>query len=216
MVTSLNESLRDDILAELDFDPRVDARTIGVAVQDGIVTLTGRVRSLPEKWAVEDAVGRVEGVRGVAEALVVDLPEFPQRTDADVARAAADALAWDSIVPESVMVTVHQGHATLRGDVAWNYQREEAEHVIRRLSGIRSVTNVITLQNAAVQPSIENEIRRALRRYGFSDAIHVGVDSRGSVTLKGRVRTWGDRGKAWQAVWSVPGVRVVDNRLEVY
>src|SRR5581483_7447167 len=141
-----NHTLRDAVLAELDFDPRVGGGEIGVAVKDGIVTLTGSVTSLTQKWAAEDAVRRVKGVLGIAEELRVDVPAMHRRDDEDIARAAAAALHWDAWLPRTLAVTVQDGYVTISGEVDWDYQRGEAENSIRRILGVRGIHNEIRLR----------------------------------------------------------------------
>jgi len=48
-----DSQLQHDVLAELEYEPTVDAAEIGVSVEDGIVTLNGTARSFPEKWTAE-------------------------------------------------------------------------------------------------------------------------------------------------------------------
>jgi osmotically-inducible protein OsmY len=216
MLTPDNQTLRDIVLAELDFDPRVNAERIGIAVRDGIVTVTGTVSSLTEKWAAEKAIRRVKGVLGIAEELQVDLPAVHRRDDADIARAAAAALHWDAWLPRTVAVTVQDGCVTLSGEVDWEYQRNEAEHAIRRILGVRGIYNEIRLQPRIPTVQIAREISRAFQRNAQLDAdtIHV-TDDRGTVRLTGRVRNWTEWAAATRAAWSAPGVAAVDNELSV-
>ncbi len=216
MLTLDNQTLRDTVLAELDFDPRVNAERIGVGVQDGIVTLTGTVASLTGKWAAEDAVRRVKGVLGIAEELQVDLPAVHRRDDADIARAAAVALHWDAWLPRTVAVTVQNGCVTLSGEVDWYYQRGEAENTIRRILGVRGIYNEIKLRLRIPTAQIAREIGRAFQRNAQLEASAIEVTAdRGTVRLTGRVRNWNDWAAATRAAWSAPGVSTVDNELSV-
>ena len=216
MLTLTSQELRDDVLAELDLDPQVDASRIGVAVQDGIVTLTGKIPTLSAKWAAEEAVGRVKGVRGIAQEMEIDLSATHVRDDSDIARAAAEALAWDSALSSPVQVTVQDGRVTLRGDVAWHYQRAGAEQVVRRLVGVREIINLLSLRPSVSAGDIRAHIQRAFHRFAQFDAnrIMIHIDG-GTVTLTGSVPTWFERNRAWQAAWTVPGVAKVDNRITV-
>src|SRR5438309_8610882 len=127
-VTRTDEQIQRDVLAELKWDPRVQPNEIGVAVKDGIVTLIGWLDSYTKRWAAEDAARRVRGVKAVANDIEVRLPSSAERTDADIAAAALHALKWDAFVPvDKLDVTVSKGWVTLKGDVEWQYQKQDAE-----------------------------------------------------------------------------------------
>src|SRR5438094_4995539 len=131
-----DEEIQRDVLNELKFEPRVQPNEIGVVVKDGVVTLTGWVDSYAKRWAAEEAAHRVRGVRAVANDIEVRLPGAAERTDADIAAAAVRALEWDAPLPLGQLdITVSQGWVTLRGEVEWQFQKEDAERVVRRLQG---------------------------------------------------------------------------------
>jgi osmotically-inducible protein OsmY len=218
-MTRTDEQIQRDVLDEMKWDARVQPNEIGVAVRDGVVTLTGRVDSYAKKWVAEQATQRVRGVAAVASELEIELPSSAERDDADIAGAATRALEWDAFVPTGkVEVTVSNGWVTMRGEVEWEFQRRSAERGVRRLSGVRGVTNVIAVHPRA-QPSssgLKQLIETALIRTVETDAEQVAVVVEGSkVVLKGTVRSWMEKQEAERAAWSAPGVTAVDNRLIV-
>ncbi len=206
--------LRQDVLDELDFDPRIEARTIGVIVEDGIVTLTGYVATYGERVAAERVVKHVAGVEGVANELGVRLAVNAERNDADIARAAVHALAWMTTVPKDrVKVSVTRGWLTLDGTVEWHYQKEAAEEAVRDLTGVRGVSNKVNVESQpARNGDVKERIEKALKRNAKLDASRVIVETgNGTVTLRGEVRTLAEHQAALDAAWSAPGVmRVID------
>src|SRR5436309_669040 len=160
-----DEEIQRDVLNELKFEPRVQPNEIGVVVKDGVVALTGWVESYAKKWAAEEAAHRVRGVLAVANDIEVRLPTAAERTDADIAAAAVRALEWDAAVPvDKLDITVSKGWVSLRGEVEWQYERQDAERVLRRLSGVRGVTNPITVKPRLTPTELKEKIEQALVR----------------------------------------------------
>lgn len=207
--------IRQNIIDELDFDPSIDAAHIGVAVENGIVTLTGHVGSYTERVAAEKAAQKVRGVRGVVEEIQVRFGgETPPR-DEDIAQRAVQMLDWSVTVPKgAVQVKVQNGWVTLSGKVDWQYQREEAYRSIRRLAGVAGIMNTIEVAPKASAPDVRSKIMAALKRNAEleADAIKVTVKD-AKVVLEGKVNAWYERELAENAAWSAPGVRAVEDHL---
>jgi osmotically-inducible protein OsmY len=214
--TRSDNSLRDDVLLELKWDPKISsASDIAVAVKDGVVTLSGFVPSFWEKDAAEKAVKRVYGVRGIANDIEVKL--FWQRTDPEIARDAVRELESHVSIPaDRIKVTVKDGWVTLEGTVDWEYQKSLAQSAMKKLKGVSGVTNKIQVTPKASAAEVKSKIEEALRRSAELDARRITVEIEGStVKLYGSVSSWAERDEAERAAWSAPGTTMVENHILV-
>ena len=211
--------LRKDVVDELEWDPSIDARTIGVAIEDGIIALTGHVGTYAAKANAEKIVKRVHGVQGVANDIEVKLSTSFERDDVDIARSAVNALEWNVSVPKDrIKVTVTKGWVALDGSVDWYYQKRAAEDVVFMLAGVRGVSNNISVATKHVQvQDVKGKIEAALKRNAEIDSKKIVVQtSDGKVTLSGTVRSWVARQDAVNAAWSAPGVMTVVDQIRIH
>lgn len=209
--------LRQDILDELEYEPSLDAADIGVATENGTVTLTGHVRSYAEKRMAETLVKRVKGVRAIAQKIEVRPAGSHLTADDEIAKRAVTSLAWNTAVPkDAVQVRVEKGYLTLTGSVAWHYQREAAEKALHGISGVMGVSNLIEIHPSLSPNDVRKRIEDALRRDAELEAkrIQVNVSDR-KVTLEGRVRNWAEREAAERAAWAAPGVTSVVDHITI-
>lgn len=214
--TRTDAQIQQDVLAELKWDARVQPNEVGVSVKNGVVTLTGYAASYTKKWAAEEIAHRVRGVKAVANDIQVKLPGSSERTDSEIAEAAARALEWNSLVPDGVKVTVSQGWVTVEGHVEWQYQRDAAERAVRTLIGVKGVTNLIKVKPKVSPADLKQRIEQALKRITEEDAKRITVDVEGSkVILRGMVRSWTEKREAERTAWSAPGVTSVDNQITI-
>jgi len=212
-----DKQLKNDILAELRWEPSVNAEQIGVEVKDGVVTLAGHVDSFVEKWAAEKAAKKVSGVRALAVEMDVKLPSLSQRNDADIARSADSALEWTTYLPRNaIKIQVEGGWVTLDGDVEWEYQRRAALSAVRNLMGVKGINNNIVIKSKVTANGVKADIIDALKRRAITDSQKIVVDVHGAdVTLSGTVDNWAERDLARHSAWSTAGVQNVQNNIIV-
>ena len=208
--------LQKDVMDEIKWEPSTTAAQIGVSAHNGVVTLNGVVATFAEKWAVERAAQRVEGVKGIAEEITIKLHGMHARTDAEIAESAVRSLQVHVWVPEDIQATVTKGWVTLKGNANWEYQRSAARDAVCFMSGVTGVSNNIAVKPAVQPTAVQDAIEKALVRSAEIDAGKVKVSaSGGTVTLSGSVRTWGEKSDAGLAAWNAPGVNSVKNELSV-
>jgi osmotically-inducible protein OsmY len=209
--------IKNDILSELKYEPRVKVTDIGVLVKDGTVTLNGFATSYGEKWDAVKAVKRIAGVKAIADDIEVKVPESLRRNDGDIAAAAANQIEWSTTIPQgAVQVTVSEGRVSLEGQVEWWYQKDAAEDGVRYLAGVNRVFNLITIKPKVTPAKIEAAIEAAFERSAVLDAKKIEIETSGNkVTLTGKVRNYSERDEAERVAWAAPGVYSVDNQLAV-
>jgi osmotically-inducible protein OsmY len=212
-----DKTLRQAVMDELEWEPSIGAQHIGVAVEEGVVTLTGHVSSYTERFAAEKAVKRVKGVRAIAEEIEVRFPNDKRTSDDQIARRALDVIAWDSTIPkDKIQIKVQNGFVTLTGEIDWFYQRDDAEAAVRKLTGVKGLSNEIKIKPQVRVTDVKQRIETALKRNAEveADAIQVTVQD-GRVILDGKVKAWYERDLAERTAWSAPGVISVEDRISI-
>lgn len=209
--------LKQTILDALEFDPSIDAASIGVSVDNGVVTLSGHVPTYFEKMKAEDIAIAIRGVKAIAQEIEVRPAGAHLTADDEIARRVLDVLRWSTTLPaDAVKVKVQGGWLTLTGAVEWNFQREAAARAVRDMSGVKGVTNNIIITPKATPADLRDRIERALKRQAELDMNNIRVEvTDGAVTLEGKVHSLAERRVAEQAVWAAPGIREVRDRLSV-
>jgi osmotically-inducible protein OsmY len=212
-----DSDLKAAVQQELDWEPSIDAGEIGVFASNSVVSLTGHVESYPQKHRAEEVAVRVRGVHALVSQLEVRLPGGDVRSDEEIARAAANAIAWNTLLPkEEIKVRVEKGRVTLEGAVDWHYQRASAAEGVRYLTGVKDVNNHIVVNPRVRREVVKSDIEAALLRNAEVEAHNIRVETRGDhVILWGNVRSWSEREEAERAAWASPGVCHVDNHITV-
>ncbi len=213
----LDSDIKRDVEDELRFDPDIDATDIAITVHNGVAQLTGFVRSYPQKTQVERDAKRVAGVVAIANDIEVRLPLIDERPDPDILRDAVAALKSElPYSADNIKLVAKNGWLTLEGEVEWNYARERAETAVKRVRGVKGVTDSVMVKPKVAPYEIRRKIEDALRRSAEIDASRITVETNGSeVILRGTVKSWAEREDAERAAWSAPGVTKVDDRIVI-
>lgn len=212
-----DSQIQKDVIAQLNWEPILHASEIGVAVKDGVVTLTGIVDTFTKKIVAEKAVKKVSGVRAIALDIQVGVSSIFKRSDSEIAEIVLNALKLHTAVQEDkIKIKVEDGLVTLEGRVEWEYQRKAAQEAIENLPGVRDVSNLIIVTPAVLAVDVRKKINEAFHRSATIDSEKVKIDAIGSkVVLTGTVRSLAEKEDAEAAVWAAPGVTTVDNRLTI-
>jgi osmotically-inducible protein OsmY len=209
--------IQNDVIEELKSEPRLNYSEIGVAVRNGVVTLSGTVDAYSKKVDAEIAAKKVKGVKVVAEDIEVKLLGISQCNDSDIAQAALDSLKWHSAVKQDkIKVLVDSGIVMLEGEVDWEYQRESAQIVVENLTGVRGILNSIRIKPSISPKDIQKKISEAFQRNAILDSERVHVEIIGSkAIIRGKVYSWFEKNEAEKVVWTISGIDRVENKIEV-
>ncbi|MCY2685875.1 BON domain-containing protein [Salinimicrobium sp. TH3] len=210
-----DQKIKEEVVQQLEWEPHIDATGIGIAVRDGIVTLSGRVGTYYEKLLAEKAVSKVRGVRAVVEKLKTEISQSNERSDETIAKAALNHLKSHSQVPfEQINLKVEEGFITLEGEVDWNYQREAAQKAIQFLTGVRGVKNNLKVRPATKPDDLKRKIRDSFERNAVIDADHIDIKLIGHrIILSGSVHSWLEKKQAEKIALNAPGINKVENNI---
>ena len=216
-IEKTDTQIKNDVLAELKYEPSVKATDIGVLVKDGILTLNGFVDSYADKWSAVRAAKRVAGVKAIADDIEVKVPNAYHRSDTDIAAAAASQIKWStSLPPEAVKITVREGWITLEGALEWWYKKNVAETAVKYLAGVKGVTNLISITPELTTSGLEAAIKAAFDRNALLDSEKIEVEIYGTeVILSGKVDNHAEKDEAERVAWAAPGVSSVDNQITI-
>jgi len=209
--------IQRDVMEELKWDPTLNASEIGVAVKDGVVTLSGYVENYSEKRAAENAALRISGVKAVAEDITVKVVARDKKNDTDIALAIINSLKWNSAIQEDkIKITVEDGWVVMDGEVEWNYQKDIIRNTIENIYGVKGITNLVTISPKINAKDVKKKIKEAFQRSAMVNSENITVETIGNkVILKGTVRSYAEKVDAEKAAWSIPGITIVENELEI-
>jgi len=209
--------IQTDVQNQLKWEPQLNAAEIGVAVKNGIVTLSGIVDTYPKKLAAERVTKNVIGVKAVALDIQVGISPVNRKSDTEIAEACINALRWDSSVPDDkIKVKVENGTVSMEGTVEWGYQRLAAKNALVKLTGVKGVNNMIVVKQKPSSIDIKQRIRESFITTAGHEADNIRLEVLGSkVTLRGSVKSHYEKEEAENTAWATPGVNEVENKIEV-
>lgn len=212
-----DDEIQKNVIEELKWQPSIHSTEIGVAVKNGIVTLSGTVGTYIEKKTAENAAFSVSGVKGVAEDIEVNIGPGHKKTDAELAQAALNALKWNVLVPDDkIKVKVENSWVTAEGTVDWVYQQNAVRDALSNITGIKGLSNLVKIQPKVNAADVKKNIASAFERSAIIDSNSIHIENSGNkVILSGKVRSYSERREAERAAWNAPGVATVENNIEV-
>ena len=212
-----DSQIQKDVMDQLKWEPYLNAAQIGVAVKNGIVTLSGQVNTFSKKLIAENAAKKISGVKAIAEDIQIGVSPMYSKTDAEIAEAILNALKWHiAVQEEKIKIKVEDGYVRLEGEVEWDFQRKNAASAIENLAGVRSVINLITVKPKITASDIEKKINEAFKRSATIDAVKITAEVTGSkAILRGKVRSFAEKEDAENAAWFAPGITSVDSKIEI-